>query len=270
MRLKSPRPRMGARGLPKVRTGCRTCKIRHKKCDESRPACFHCSSTGRQCDFILPAQPRHNALGEGYLEDDASVARSIPVLFRQPGRSSTPASPLESIHFEFFRLVCAPEYGVYFETPSWESLVLQSVVNEPCIYHAALAIGALTWHHYSPMSHWYDPVTRARSAVEYSTIQYNHAIRCLNARLGNSAPDKDLTKLAILSAVLFINIEFFRQESGCPFREGLVARHLHGATCVLQDLKYRFGVQPDSDRECLEMGIIHIERQAEQFEERMI
>ncbi|KAE8549475.1 hypothetical protein TMatcc_000477 [Talaromyces marneffei ATCC 18224] len=35
---------------PKVRTGCGTCKIRHKKCDETQPSCYMCTSTGRTCD----------------------------------------------------------------------------------------------------------------------------------------------------------------------------------------------------------------------------
>ncbi|KAI2613794.1 uncharacterized protein GGS25DRAFT_17386 [Hypoxylon fragiforme] len=35
---------------PKVRTGCITCKIRRVKCDETKPACTRCSSTGRKCD----------------------------------------------------------------------------------------------------------------------------------------------------------------------------------------------------------------------------
>lgn len=39
----------------KVRTGCRTCKIRRKKCDETKPACHRCTSTGRKCDgYPLP------------------------------------------------------------------------------------------------------------------------------------------------------------------------------------------------------------------------
>ncbi|KAK3385315.1 hypothetical protein B0H63DRAFT_181546 [Podospora didyma] len=34
----------------KVKTGCQTCKTRKVKCDEGRPACVRCVSTGRACD----------------------------------------------------------------------------------------------------------------------------------------------------------------------------------------------------------------------------
>ncbi|KAK7431286.1 hypothetical protein QQZ08_002057 [Neonectria magnoliae] len=34
----------------KAKSGCRTCKLRKVKCEESRPACHRCASTGRTCD----------------------------------------------------------------------------------------------------------------------------------------------------------------------------------------------------------------------------
>ncbi|KAI8947047.1 hypothetical protein F4801DRAFT_29690 [Xylaria longipes] len=265
MNPKPPRPRMGARGLRKVRTGCLTCRIRHKKCDESRPACSRCSSTGRQCDFILPAQPHRSSSSEDDLQGGPSLTKSVSASFRPPAKSSNPVSCLESVRFEFFRLVCAPEYGVLFETPPWEALVLQSALSEPCIYHAALAVSALTWNHYAPASDWYDPETRAGSVAEYSTIQYNLAIRCLNARLGSAAPDRELIKLTILSAIVFINIEFLCRDHVSSSRGSFLATHLHGATCLLRDLKRGFGEQPDLDREYLEIGIVYIERQVEQL-----
>ncbi|KAE8550509.1 hypothetical protein EYB25_006736 [Talaromyces marneffei] len=38
------------RGTKHVKSGCRTCKVRRVKCDETRPACGRCTSTGRTCD----------------------------------------------------------------------------------------------------------------------------------------------------------------------------------------------------------------------------
>ena len=53
----------------KVKTGCLTCKIRKKKCDEAKPACRRCLDTGRSCD--------------GYMKANASVEREKPVLFEE-------------------------------------------------------------------------------------------------------------------------------------------------------------------------------------------
>ncbi|KAI0855971.1 hypothetical protein F4860DRAFT_428301 [Xylaria cubensis] len=71
-------------------------------------------------------------------------------------------------------------------------------------------------------------------------IQYNLAIRYLNARLNSSVPNRDLTKLTVLSAIVFINLEFLCQDQVSSSRGSLIAMHLPGATCLLRDLKSRF------------------------------
>ncbi|ETI29519.1 hypothetical protein G647_01972 [Cladophialophora carrionii CBS 160.54] len=48
-----PVPQQGKRQrrwAPKVRTGCKTCKIRRKKCDEKRPSCSRCLRDKFPCD----------------------------------------------------------------------------------------------------------------------------------------------------------------------------------------------------------------------------
>ncbi|KAL7917712.1 hypothetical protein ACQKWADRAFT_306156 [Trichoderma austrokoningii] len=42
----------------KSRNGCRECKQRHKKCDESSPTCLNCSITNRPCSYRL-TRPMH-------------------------------------------------------------------------------------------------------------------------------------------------------------------------------------------------------------------
>ncbi|CAK9441197.1 uncharacterized protein LODBEIA_P50660 [Lodderomyces beijingensis] len=41
---------MSSNKITRVRTGCWTCKKRHRKCDESKPVCKNCSSTNRHCE----------------------------------------------------------------------------------------------------------------------------------------------------------------------------------------------------------------------------
>ncbi|KAH8655811.1 hypothetical protein BX600DRAFT_470367 [Xylariales sp. PMI_506] len=45
------------KGHTKSRSGCKACKFRRIKCDESRPACVKCSQAGRACSFV-DAAPR--------------------------------------------------------------------------------------------------------------------------------------------------------------------------------------------------------------------
>ncbi|PTB67776.1 hypothetical protein BBK36DRAFT_1116184 [Trichoderma citrinoviride] len=46
----------------KSRNGCRECKQRHKKCDESWPTCLNCSITSRPCSYRL-TRPSHRSYG---------------------------------------------------------------------------------------------------------------------------------------------------------------------------------------------------------------
>lgn len=41
----------------KSRFGCRVCKQRHIKCDESKPACLNCLAVDRRCSFLDSAAP---------------------------------------------------------------------------------------------------------------------------------------------------------------------------------------------------------------------
>lgn len=44
---------------PKVKTGCKNCKLRRVKCDETRPQCTKCVRSGRQCDGYPAYNPRN-------------------------------------------------------------------------------------------------------------------------------------------------------------------------------------------------------------------
>ncbi|CAI6330555.1 unnamed protein product [Periconia digitata] len=53
-----PKPNARRRAYrPKTTCGCKTCKIRKIKCDESKPHCHRCTSTGRKCDGYASAIP---------------------------------------------------------------------------------------------------------------------------------------------------------------------------------------------------------------------
>ncbi|KAI0106445.1 hypothetical protein GGR51DRAFT_517696 [Nemania sp. FL0031] len=50
------RPNTVRRPHSKSRTGCRVCKSRRVKCDETRPSCRRCQTHGVQCDFSLETE----------------------------------------------------------------------------------------------------------------------------------------------------------------------------------------------------------------------
>jgi hypothetical protein len=169
--------------------------MRRKKSDEVKPACSQCQETGRKCDFL-------------------------PLIVQRPLTQKLGCSPLSDIdvaHFEYFRDVCAPEFALYFELPLWERFVLEAC-TEPCIGHAALAIGALSRIHYRP-----DESTSL--AAEYSIKHYNMAIRQLNNFLDASTRSLEL---AIMASIVFIVIEVLQGH------DNQVQTLLHSAFALLR------------------------------------
>lgn len=164
----------------------------------------------------------------------------------------------ESSHFEYFRNVCAKELVLYFENELWESLVLRTAHTEPTIYHATLAIAALSRSRYFPMDLCYGSGSN-KSAVQYAMAQYGLAIGALNRRLDKTT---ESAELAVLSSILFINIEFFHsnENHGGP---RLVLIHLQGGLAVLQSLK-----EASRHTEYLESALLHIRSQVDSFDEK--
>lgn len=90
------------RSHKKSRYGCRECKQRHSKCDESRPACRNCTNANRHCSYLLPSR--------------ASPAASFSVIaLDSPGTSASqtttavstpsPNSVSSDIHAERYSLL---------------------------------------------------------------------------------------------------------------------------------------------------------------------
>ncbi len=113
------------------------------------------------------------------------------------------------------------EFSLYFELPLWESIILQAACTEPCIWHAALAISALSKNHY----HSIESGSRNGSASEYAIKQYNLAIQKLNYCLDASTRSWEL---AVLASIVFINIEVLQGH------DNKVLVHLQSALAILK------------------------------------
>ena len=106
--------------------------------------------------------------------------------------------PGEREHMEYFHVVCAEEFSIFFELPSWKDVILQVTLAEPTLHHAALAIGALNRSRYHPDR-------QIPHVVAFSIRHYNMAIRYLHRRLDRSSQSLEL---AVLASVVFSFIEF--------------------------------------------------------------
>jgi hypothetical protein len=129
---------------------------------------------------------------------------------------------------------------------------------EPSICHAALAIAALSRHHYSPTQAWYDPGSTS-SAIEFSIVHYNLAVQILNGRLEGSTGSPEL---AVLASILFIHIESFQEFQNSEAFPNLISAHLNGGLAIVQSLK-----SLSQNVHYLEAALDHIRNQIEQFEQ---
>jgi hypothetical protein len=184
-------------GLKKVRTGCVTCRhvpdppepdeteltidrIRRIKCDEQKPNCFRCTSTGRKCDGYqsetVPSQP-------GRLLHNISLV--------------LPGSRKERRAFEFFCNCTAPDFLGYFPDEFWQRNVLQASLSHSALWHGIVALGSLHEGYNAALQLGTKPIT----GPDYFTLhQYTKALSNLRKTLSNGSQQ---THLALMSCIVF-------------------------------------------------------------------
>ncbi|RMX84987.1 hypothetical protein D0869_04171 [Hortaea werneckii] len=208
------KPKLGRTSKPKARTGCSTCKIRRVKCDEAKPECNRCTSTGRKCDGYEIPPRRNRAL--------AAQTASSP----QPCLEVARGTQDELRALEFFHVRTAPGLSSYFDADFWTRLVFQISSAEPSIRHAMVAVGALHLQRekgtvtlsMDEKAHQRDPLATSMPVRKptqvhedpFALVQYNKAIVHLAKRLQDPTA---ATEIALLACILFVCIEFLRGEA---------------------------------------------------------
>ncbi|TPX16967.1 uncharacterized protein E0L32_003529 [Thyridium curvatum] len=192
---------MARKGSRKVKTGCITCKwvpgpqfqipdlskrltsclrIRKIKCDESRPACVKCTSTGRACDGYAPACAAQTIVAPWNV---ISVTPSLHV-------RDSEARPLE-----YFHRVVAPAISGHLDADFWTKLVWQAGADVAAVRHATIAISSL-----------YEGFGLHTSEREHIALQhYNRSIS-----LSISSTDQ---QEILLACILFVCIECLRGDA---------------------------------------------------------
>ncbi|EHK23414.1 uncharacterized protein TRIVIDRAFT_147011 [Trichoderma virens Gv29-8] len=187
----------------RVKTGCQTCKKRRVKCDEGRPACQRCVSTGRVCD----------GYGIWVRSKQMQSLQKVVVMSQRRTIAGQPAS----LGFEYFRRYTTTKLPGLFESGFWDSLVLQASEQEPAVLHAVTALGA---------AH--------KNEERISLTEYNKAIRHLRRSLNRS--DKEALRVCLITCMLFVCIELLRG----GFKAGHA--HLSNGLRILREIQRREGV----------------------------
>lgn len=204
------------------------------KCDEEKPACLRCRSSGRTCDGYASKRP---------------APRTATIRTNGPNNPLT--SPFTTVRelqsFRFFQEKTVPELLGYFDSNFWGSSVLQLGNSEPAIQHAIIALGAVHEQFQNAGLVAAGPTTEDDDArALFPLQQFDKAIQHLNK--GLLAKGHQLIETALVCCILFVCYEsiqgdqeaaFVHLQNGLNiFRERKHARH--------QDLEYDSVLTSDS------------------------
>ncbi|KUJ20885.1 uncharacterized protein LY89DRAFT_778534 [Mollisia scopiformis] len=198
---------------PKTRTGCQTCKIRRVKCDESKPSCKRCTSTGRKCDgYVQGSIPSPDD------KDFGAVIQRIA--------THLPGSSQEKRGFQYFVTTTSAELSGFFTNSFWEHLILQASATDPSLRHAVVAIGSI----HEEFAHnrlSYDVESESKGQA-FAISQYTKAISHLRRSLLNG---KQAPITALMSCILFACFDSLRGY----FDNAMI--HLQSGLKILKDFK---------------------------------
>ncbi|KAL4739957.1 hypothetical protein BDV11DRAFT_204693 [Aspergillus similis] len=126
--------------MPKVRTGCLTCKQRRIKCDEGKPGCQNCERTGRRCQGYPPG-PAPALAGDGSLDVQAQRRAQQIIVYNLPFK--VPGSKADRQLLHFYACEAAGGLSSFSDPTLWTTLVLQQSHHQPVVRHALVALSAL-------------------------------------------------------------------------------------------------------------------------------
>ena len=170
-------------------------RIRRKKCDEEKPACRRCTSTGRKCDGYTNSTSIEMSTSEGsspsQLEPNSKRFKpSTEKVVIPAARKSNSLVGNDKIYpflsnvrfdndndfycFDFFRSRTGPEFAAYFDSSIWRTYIVRASFAHPTVAAAAAAVGAV---------HRRFELGISREAFEYCDLSdklYQKALRRLS------------------------------------------------------------------------------------------
>ncbi|KAJ6286659.1 hypothetical protein J3E71DRAFT_357659 [Bipolaris maydis] len=138
---------------PKVRTGCKTCKIRRLKCDETRPVCQRCEKARVACDGYsstnqqtLVAKSKPNTVPASTFGLPSKATHGLLLPYLHPGSNPSVGrfTGDEVSHFDFFRHKLTMDFSGYSYSDFWSRVVPCEAITNDCARYAVLAIAALS------------------------------------------------------------------------------------------------------------------------------
>ncbi|KAK1828949.1 hypothetical protein QBC39DRAFT_358063 [Podospora conica] len=222
----------------KVKSGCLTCKARKVKCDEEKPSCRRCTSTGRTCDGYRSRTTSPPSVGAL----DRSLSSSPPALF---------ASAAEKRSFHFFHTHASKALAGYSNLTFWNREVMQAAIHSPPIRNLVVALGAA----YQAYEHGDIHGRGEDDGMAFALRQSNKSIRQLALAKPSQAttPSAEATSVLLTASVLFIYLAILHGH----INEAI--QHVRSAVKLLQAFDVSWAQQQDGvDRSPYPVRLSHL------------
>ena len=127
-----------------VRTGCRTCKARRLKCDETKPVCLRCQKSNFLCEgysiFVSSTDANFKPRELINAPSGQSIQPIDSMCFFRTLQSLAELTEREHQAYDFCRQHTVHAIAGFYTTHFWTHTVLAASHNEPAILHAMLAL----------------------------------------------------------------------------------------------------------------------------------
>lgn len=171
--------------------------VRRVKCDEAKPACLRCTSTGRKCDgysYELDKSPAPGSTGD--------------IVVRTSVKSDLVVNPFgterERRSWDFFCIKSVSHLSGFYGSEFWGRLVLQAAHHDQGIRHALIALSSV--HERYERQHEFPCFSfEDDGSVQFALKQYNLAIQRLISP--SSKDQQTLPDVHLVSCIIFICIE---------------------------------------------------------------
>ncbi|KAF2093424.1 hypothetical protein NA57DRAFT_10668, partial [Rhizodiscina lignyota] len=215
-------------GRTHAKSGCRTCKIRKIKCDEGRPACRRCVSTGRVCD----GYGVWGGGGDFYAHGRRSLISKDTCLptWEPANVPITAGNADEKFYFDWFRFRTVKKIPGAFVLTFWETLIFQATMSEPAVLHAVLTLSSVHKRDIVSSDDERRSIGSPDEQEQFTLQHYTNAIRHLRPHF--STRDLASVRVALISCFIFVCLEFLRGH----FRTA--QGHLESGLNVLRELQF--------------------------------
>ncbi|KAJ6783813.1 hypothetical protein PWT90_06119 [Aphanocladium album] len=196
----APPPKRSIKSKAKVKTGCRTCRIRKVKCDEEKPFCKKCVSTGRTCDgyesvfrFAARQSPGNDSFHFTKSEADLPLVHS--------GLPEIAPADIERLNRCFsIKTMLDVKLGCGEEAKQ----LLEASLSDPVIRHAISSLRTLRED--------LDATGNGKTAITEHAPSYGYGLKKYNMALGGLVADMSFQnanklKSSLLCCQIFISIE---------------------------------------------------------------